>query len=484
MRKSIISALALVVGAFVLVAPDRATAQPTIPELDQNIADLNTIDPDIGRYFPSWRIQEADLKVKLALYFRSMGVPVKTNDTITVTASFEDETGGGQDLLQIRAGSYPGALINSRQAIESSLGLDLYNQILDRKYAHSMIEPAKPITATGTERVPSVFYPTNANQFVAISAFRQAVQIGTTGARLEHLIGSDEIGYPFWSGGQGKALVDYPIIRQDNEELRANGVPDPFKFSLGIGYRLKFGQPGESSLSDLFSPRKLNGAIGAKAIVKAEYRLPQVNDIGIALYTELPFNKRVGTEQVKGDGEVVWTADTLRLRARTPVRTAYFSRTVAQGSLFWETWMANYQHYLKFAVGISYQEFTRGSMTLFDDYLDPDGIHTWTKDGGPGKNANPEGLANGVEYNGLFHPTEVEDWIYAKIEYLNQSDFPFGASAQLANRNLLVTGFVPVVPNWLFLQAKYSTPILRDEAAPWEHNSMIVISPVIRFMLD
>ncbi|MEZ4786212.1 MAG: hypothetical protein R3F28_19310 [Candidatus Kapaibacterium sp.] len=67
---------------------------------------------------------------------------------------------------------------------------------------------------------------------------------------------------------------------------------------------------------------------------------------------------------------------------------------------------------------------------------------------------------------------------------MNQSDFPFGVSAQLANRNLLLTGFVPVVPNWLFLQAKYSTPLLRSEAAPWEQNPFIVISPVLRFMLD
>ncbi|MGE3799486.1 MAG: hypothetical protein AB7H80_00545 [Candidatus Kapaibacterium sp.] len=487
MRKTVFI-VALIFAGYMM-----ANAQePTVTELQKDIEDLNTIDPDVGRYFPRWRILEADLKTKLALYFRSIGVPVNTNDTMTVTASFERGATAPQDILQIKAGSYPGSELNSRQAIEGALGAELYQQILGRQYAHAEIPPAKPITETGTERVPSVFYPTNAKQFVAVSLFRQAVQIGSTGARLEHLLGSDEVGYPFWSGGQGKALIDYPIIRQDNEELRANGVPDPFKFSLGVGYRLKFGVPDQNAVADIFSPRKLNGAIGAKAIVRAEYRLPQLNDLGIGFYTELPFNKRAGFESVKGNEEVVWVPDSIgtgRPGQNIPIRSAYFMRTVAQGNLFWETWLDNYEHYVRFSLGMSYQEFAVGALRVGDYWLDPDGEttrrvnpQTGIVEEGPG--ASPVGLANNVEYRGLVHPTEVQDWLYAKIEYLNQSDFPFGVSAQLANRNLLLTGFVPVVPNWLFLQAKYSTPLLRSEAAPWEQNPFIVISPVLRFMLD
>ncbi len=476
--------------AFMLAGFLTASAQePTIIELEKNVSDLNTIDPDVGRYFPRWRILEADLKTKLSLYFRSIGVPVKPSDTMTVTASFDRGAEAPQDILQIQAGSYPGSQLNSRQAIEGALGADLYQQILGRQYALADIEPAKPITESETDRVPSVFYPTNAKQFIAVSAFRQAVQVGSTGARLEHLIGSDEVGYPFWSGGQGKALVDYPIIRQDNEDLRANGVPDPFKFSLGVGYRLKFGVEGQSAVADIFAPRLLNGSIGAKAIVRAEYRFPQLNDIGVGFYTELPFNKRAGSESVKGNEEVVWVPDSIfSTRPPVPVRSAYFLRTVAQGNLFWETWLDNYEHYIRFSLGMSYQEFAVGALRVGDYWLDPDGETTRRVDNrgvvveGPG--ASPIGLANNVQYTGLVHPTEVQDWLYAKVEYLNQSDFPFGASAQLSNRNLLLTGFVPVVPNWLFLQAKYSTPLLRSEPAPWEQKTFIVISPVLRFMLD
>jgi hypothetical protein len=95
-------------------------------------------------------------------------------------------------------------------------------------------------------------------------------------------------------------------------------------------------------------------------------------------------------------------------------------------------------------------------------------------------------LRNGdaIVYTGLDHPTEFEDWLYAKVDYLNQSGFPFGISAQLANRNLLLSGFIPLLRNWLFIEAKYSTPILRKNPEPWEYPTFFMISPVLRFELD
>lgn len=480
----VVFGLLMVLG---LAGTDEVRAQgTTIAELDENIENLRELDPDIAKYLPRWRILEADLKAKMVLYFRSQGYDVTEADTIVVTGGF-DQKNGQEDLLKIEIASVPGAELNGRAKIESEIGEGLYQDILAREqYIHAVIERETPITEGPKERVPNVLYPTNARQFVAISAFRQAVQLGTSGARLEHLIGTDEIGYPFWSGGQAKAVVDYPIIRQADPKLRSVGVPDPLKFSLGIGYRLKFGQEGSSGAADLFAPRLLNGALGAKAIVRTEYRLPEVNDLGIGFYTELPLNRRAGTEAVEGNEEVVWRSSTTLLRERNvsiPVREAYFLRTVAQGNLFWETWIDDYTHYLRFSIGASYQDVAVGHLRVDDNFLDPDGVTLWNANGVQAGNANPPGLANNVKYTALDHPDAVEDWIYAKIEYLNQSDFPFGFSAQLANRNLLLNGFVPIVPNWLFLQAKYSAPIMGD-AMPWEHEPMIVVSPILRFMLD
>ncbi len=487
MRRIFLSLIALlIIGGIATTEEMAAQDEPTSAELQENIEDLRGLDPDIAKYLPRWRINEADLKAKMTLYFRSQGHDVTTRDTIVVTGGL-DQDNGQEDILKISIPTMPGAELNGRAKIESEIGEDLYQDILAREtYAHSMIERETPITVDDKERVPNVLYPTNARQFVAVSAFRQAIQLGTSGARLEHLIGTDEIGYPFWSGGQAKAVVDYPIIRQSDPVLRSNGVPDILKFSLGIGYRLKFGQEGTSGAANLFAPRLLNGAAGAKAIVRTEYRLPEVNDLGVSFYTEVPLNRRAGTEEIEGNSEVVWRESRRLLRDRNvsiPVREAYFLRTVAQGNLFWETWLDDYTHYLRFSFGASYQDVAVGHLRVGDHFLDPDGKTLWNQNGVQDGAANPEGLSNNILYSGLNHPDAVEDWIYAKVEYLNQSDFPFGFSAQLANRSLLLNGFVPIVPNWLFLQAKYSTPIVGD-TMPWEQEPTIVVSPILRFMLD
>ena len=89
-----------------------------------------------------------------------------------------------------------------------------------------------------------------------------------------------------------------------------------------------------------------------------------------------------------------------------------------------------------------------------------------------------------VQSRQLNHPTQFEDWLYARVDYLNQSGYPFGLSAQIANRNLLLSAYVPVIRNWLFLEAKYSSPVLRDKPAPWEYQSFFMISPVLRFEID
>lgn len=464
--------------------------QPTTAELQKDIEDLNKLDPDLERYLPRWRILEADLKTKLTLYFRSQGVPMKTSDTITVTASFEG-AGSEQDLLKIRAGSYAGAELNGRAKIESELGTELYEQIKSRKYKFAEIERETPINVDETERVPNVFYPTNATQFIAISGFRQAIQLGTSGARLEHVIGNDEIGYHFWSSGQAKVFVDYPVIRLKDPTLRAEGVPDILKVQLGVGYRLKFGHEGDNVLGEVVPSRLLNGSLGAKAIANVEYRFPQINDLGIAVNAEIPTAKLNESATVNGTPEVVWNAEEQFVVSNSvEVRAAYFLRTIAQGQVFWENWFDNYEHYFRVSLGVSYQDIARG-LLVYDNgndepgYINHAGDETTLFDGRrQGPTPNPTGHATNVEYSGLDHPNQVEDWLYIKAEYLNQSGFPFGMSAQLANSNMLLTGFIPIVPNWLFLEAKYSTPILRDEPMPWEQKSFVMISPVLRFKLD
>lgn len=460
------------------IAPSEAIAQPTERELRENIRDLTTLDPDIERYLPRWRILESDLKIKIAHYFNLSGVPVRETDSMIVTATFPDPTTNAQELLSLRVGESQAAVLSGSDRLRNELGARIYDDILRRDYQHVVIEPAIPLTESSRERMPNVFYPATARQFVAVSAFRQTVQLGQSGARVEHMLGNDEIGYHFWTSGQGKAFVHYPIIPLSDPLLRSRGVPDIFTIALGVAYRMKFGSPDNDVLADIISPRKLNGAIGPKAYARIEYRLPAINDLGFSINAEIPFNKVVTPQEVRADNSVVRTYEP---EGRQPAveQMAYFLRTVAQGNLFWENWLGgeeNYEHFFRVSLGVSYQEVSRAQI---GDIVG--GVFVPFPAGAPLSR-----VGSAIAYRELHHPTKFEDWLYAKVDYLNQSGFPFGISAQLANRNLLVSGFVPVLRNWLFLEAKYSTPLLRkeNELMPWEYKTFFMISPVLRFELD
>lgn len=481
MRKLTLIAPAVVLFAlsFHAIPAVAQNGPPTLAEIERMLDSAKMIDPEIERYLPRWKVQEADLKIKIAQYFKLEGIPVKETDSMIVTATFA-RPGQDQELISIRAGAV-GALSGTQQ-IRRSLGDAIYTSIRERNYAHTVIEPATPSPETQPERIGYVMQPGTAKQFVAASAYRQVVLIGATGARLEHWIGNDEIGYHFWSSGQAKGLVTYPVIPLTDPDLRAKGVPDILTVQIGAAYRLKFGQAGDDFLGGVISPRKLNGSIGAKAVARVDYRLPQLNDIGFSVNAEIPFNKLTPEFTNVADGSIVSQFVPAKLTpgpgtARDTVAEAYFLRTVAQGSVFWETWLNDYEHFFRISVGASYQEIGRAAIagdTDLDGNLE---IINYAKPGAD--NIYPDGIV----YTGLVHPTELKDWLFAKVEYLNQSGFPFGMTAQLANRNLLLSGYIPVVPNWLFLEAKYSTPILRDSPAPWEQRSFFMISPILRFKI-
>ncbi len=461
-----------------LVEGPSAAAQPTKKELQLDLEDLRRTDPELEKYLPRWKILEPDLKIKLSQAFKSIGYKVSEADSMIVTATFPRE-GVPQEILTIRAGDDPNSQLNGARSIRGTIGDGMYDEILDRNYSHNYIEPATPITAADPERIPNVLQPVNAKQFIAVSAFRQTVQIGTSGAHVEHSIGNDEIGYPFWSSGQAKVGLHYPIIKLDDPEKRSYGVPDILTVMLGGAYRVKFGTEDDAFLGGAIAPRKLNGALGAKAIAKIEYRLPQLNEVGFSLMAEIPFSKMEVTT-FNPDESVVWQPEIMRRTSPINVDTgkaAYFLRNVAQGGVFYETWLNRYEHFFRISLGASYQEVARGFLGIEEE---PGSGNFQVQK--IGERVSPNAVS--FERGNLIHPTELEDWIFAKVEYLNQSGFPFGMSAQLANRNLMLAGFIPLVPNWLFIEAKYSTPILRDEPAPWENETFFMISPVLRFKID
>lgn len=453
--------------AFVIFSKNVFAQSPSKDELKEDIGDLTRLDPDIEKLLPRWNVLEADLKIKIAQAFKLDGVPVRETDVVTVSATFA-KPNAEQQLLTVRMGEANNAVITGTQKIRGTIGEDLYQQLLSRNYALSDIEPEVPGTSNQMERMPTVLNPVNAKQFISASLSRQVIQVGTTSFRLEHYIGSDEIGYPFWFGGEAKALISYPIVPLSDPELRAKGVPDIFKAGLGVAYRFKpGGQP--TGFTGFLPARQLNGSNGIKPVVKFEYRLPKFENSYETGDFGLYFGAEVG--KMKDTTDVDGSVDYARTTWKSGIKNyavGYFAENIVQGNVFWEKWIDGYEHFIRLSLGVSYQDFARGIYYIRDKTNVPAPVGEYF---------------NNVVYSGLLHPDQFGDWLYVKAEYLNQSGFPFSASLQLANRNLMFSGVIPLIPNWLMIEGKFSTTMM-GEKRPWESGGMFMVSPVLRFRID
>jgi len=81
----------------------------------------------------------------------------------------------------------------------------------------------------------------------------------------------------------------------------------------------------------------------------------------------------------------------------------------------------------------------------------------------------------------MYHPTEFGDWFFFKLQYRNQAAFPFGMSLQYSNQMLLGRVYIPLLGDWLYLDAKYATPL--RGVRPYENQSFYVISPLLRITI-
>ena len=80
----------------------------------------------------------------------------------------------------------------------------------------------------------------------------------------------------------------------------------------------------------------------------------------------------------------------------------------------------------------------------------------------------------------LYKPNTFGDWVYFKVEYRNQAVYPFGISFQYANQIGLGRVYLPIF-KWLYLEAKYATPLRTKN--PFEMDNYFMISPVIRITI-
>lgn len=457
--------LLTVLGVVLLSTAPNMSAQVTAQ--DSILTALKTIDPEILQYFPRWRVCEPDLQVQIYQTFSLMGFPKenldKQNIVVTSAPIKEGTTEPEYDLILVECGSERMVASEIAQVMRK-----LSYRISDpkRPYCHQDIPPADPPSAPQIAEIINYMEPTNVTHAFTMSAFEQALKIGTTGFWLKSSIGTDAIGYHYWESGEGRLQIQRPLYVNEDVNTRRS-IPYLINARVGAGYRMTQGLEGQNNVLDFVKGRQLNGTYGGKIVGGLDFHMPFKPEFGFGVNLELPLQKITSETDID---ETTWYQYDIGNRFVTapeynvdPIAIVPVLRSTGQFVLFYNWWLDRKrpENFFRFDLGVNYAEVQE--VGLFKDTVD--GRTYLGRDGVTGLNT--------------WKPNEAMDWIYAKIEYRNQSVFPFGLSLQISNQVLLGRAYVPVVGDWLYVEARYSTPVIRD-IRPFEVANFFMVSPVLR----
>jgi hypothetical protein len=457
------------------------TFSQTEPTLDKQaiIDSLTTINPDVKKYFPRWKICEPDLQIQiyhafLASNYDKSLLDQQSIEVLAAPREYDDEV---FQILNITCGK---ASMNAVE-IESQLG-DILTGFISgyykyagkergyaqdkakRDYCYTDIPTEIPLTQSQADAIVNYLQPTNVNQAFTLSLFEQTIKIGETGFWLRSTIGNDEIGYPYWYAGENKIVLQRPLYVNKNSRT-SRAIPYLINAYLGGAYRTASGiDPG--TIFSWIPKRTLNNANDGKMVAGMDFNMPFRPELGISIRAEIPmsnlekdFNIETNKygfykpKQLVDGGRVDSVAPTLR---SSGVVTAYYN---------WWINPQNPENYLRFDVGVSYSDVKELAL-IKSPGLGGATVFSLSK--------NKTGLK-------LYKPNEFGDWIYFKIDYRNQAAFPFGVSIQYSNQIILGDIWLPIFGNWLYIEAKYSTPL--RPLRPYEIRNFFMISPILRLTI-
>jgi hypothetical protein len=428
-----------------------------------SLDNLRTMDSTLSPYFPRWSICEPNLQLKVYQVFKLEGKNVNKEDmkNIVVTTSpinrAEGELVGS--ILLIECGKYERMTSNVIDAKMSNLK----TLIASKKYCYNDIPIAIPPSQAQVEAITNFLeMPTNVTHSFSLSAFEQTLKLGKeSGYWIRSIVGTEGAGYTFISSGEAKVQIHHPLYVNDNpniSEAKRKAIPNLLNFHIGMGYRLQDTSNGALS----FLPqRQLNASYGGKGIFGFDFHFPTDPDFGVTFHVEVPMQ---GIDSLKTIERGTYSAYFKENpnNPRDPLVVAPLLRITGNTGIFYNWWLeeGKYENYLRFDLGINYTEVREAQI-----------VEKSKESGIFNLNDRTEGLR-------FYHPTEFLDWLYAKVEYRNQSTFPFGLSAQYSNQYFLGRVYLPLVGNWLYLDARYSIP-LRTENRPFD-KAIFMISPVLR----
>lgn len=453
---------------------------PNILFSQLSVADsLTTPDPNIRKYFPRWKVCENDIRIQIHQSFVILGVDKSLLDmsNIEVLAAPRVDPYVPYELLTITCGK---ATMNANMIAEAIPRLAEYldgsvsfltgNELYPpkRDYCFNEIAPESPMDQTQAKAILSYMEPTNVDHSITVSLFEQSLKIGSSDFWLRNVVGSDNIGYPYWTGGEAKLLLKRPLYVNSDDESRER-IPNLITAYMGFGYKIESGLESSGTNALSWIPRrKLNSSNDGKLVAGFDFHMPFMPELGLAVNIETPLEK-TRTRDIDRTLYAAYSMDlfpevTHPYNPDDDLAIVPLLRGNGQVSVFYNWWLNKDQgeNFFRFDLGLSYYEI-REMISFFNhDKL----TFTMTN--------------NGVEGLKLYKPNSFMDWVYAKVEYRNQAVFPFGMSVQYSNNIMLGKLYVPII-KWLYIEAKAGLN-LRDNHY-FEGQTFFMISPVVRITL-
>lgn len=492
MKRSIITGILLLVLA----------SASSVFAKQEYVDSLSTINPELRKYFPRWKVCEPDLQFQIYQAFHMLGFEKNRLDIqdIEVLASPKEPRDRSYDVLLVSCGDES---INARQ-IDAELktigdylsGRKRYRPTSAqgpeiREYCFQEIPVETPVKPDQGAAIADWLEPTNVMQAMTLSLFDQSLKIGETGFWLHSKIGTDEVGYPHWTAGEAKFILKRPLY-VNNDPATNKHTPYLINAYLGGAYKISSGLNNDGTLFAWLPGRSLNSVPSGKLIFGFDVHMPFHPNLGLHFNIESPLSDvttgdindptQWGTIPITNNGGT--TPIFFKRDGRwgnTNVNPENFANIFMLGStgqvtLFYDLWLnrRKSENYFRFDLGVSYAEIQQ--YLMFTEIVANDqGDFGYEK-----TQYTNEGVNEG--FLQLFHPNEFADWLYANVEYRNQAVFPFSASIQYSNQTLLTRAYLPLFGDFLLLEAKYARP-LRDPL-PFENEAgYFVISPVLRITL-
>jgi hypothetical protein len=431
---------------------------------------LTSIDPELLQYFPRWYVCESDIQAKIFNAFRVLGYRRENLDQqrIVVTAQPVANAEDPFEILIVECGS---ERMTSQEMSTNIPNILSKLSEATRAYCYTDIPTTTPSSQPQTEAITSFLRPTNAAHSFTLSAFEQTLKIGKSGFWLSNVLGTDQAGYHFWNAGEAKVLLQRPLY-VNNDAATNRAIPYLINARLGMGYRLT-SDPRQGGVLSFIPARRIDAGYGGKIVTALDFNMPFHPQFGVSVNAELPLEPVKATTEIDITTYATTPIDDFRTievdpndpsLVGNPVSTVNLLRSTGQVTFFYNLWLdpVRPENFFRFDLGVNYVEVREAAVMRTND-----GITTLA--------------INGISGLNTWKPNELGDWIYAKVEYRNQSTYPFGIDLQYANQTLLAHAYVPLFGQWFYLEAKYAQPL--RGLRPFEREHMFMISPVLRLTL-